>query len=152
MLAFGWFAHRAIEADIEWRYAFLEPQTEALVRGPNGEIGFLDVLIPPDDMYEIKPWPNYRAARADLRYYKYLNPKLNPRKYLLDGDVNDPPPLVGVSIRYLTKENGVILYLPYLNAKGVIIGAITIALAANIAQAETVTELTVVRGAATGGL
>jgi hypothetical protein len=74
-------------------------------------------------------------AKADLAYYMLIQPGLLPGPYWLDGEVEDPLPLVGVTISYETVAAGVILYSPKLNAKGKIIVLSAVAVSAYMAMA-----------------
>jgi len=114
---FGQIAHRAIQRDIQDQ--FLEARKEEYVQGG----GFIDVFIPKTDIYEIKPLGGVEDPHIQLNRYIQAG-SLQQRVFTKGShpffnEIENPPPLVGITIHYFLEESGVIRYHPEVNQTGI---------------------------------
>ena len=108
--AFGKFAHTAIQKDIMRQDPTAIP--EYTVNG-----GRVDIFLPPDEIYEIKPLGGLVSPDKQLARYIRDNPGLALGEVPFDGKI-DPPTIPGISILYETVRPGVIEYEGKINRLG----------------------------------
>nr|WP_275994511.1 RHS repeat-associated core domain-containing protein [Argonema antarcticum] len=133
---FGGIVHRAIEADILQRYSGV--QIEVPVQG-----GRIDVIYRPSQIFDIKPLDGVVDPNIQLDRYIRMNPERNFVKgtFMFEGRLDNPPPLIGTSLRYYTDEPGVIVYYPFINETGKAMITTTLFLAIAASNQQQVSQL-----------
>ena len=112
VLAFGRWAHQAIEADIILRHL---PFAKAEQPVKNGVVDILDV--PWQEIYEIKPVGWGWLGLLQLARYLHDNPQLSAGVAVLGGALVDQP-VPGITLMYSSSDVGLIEYEATINAKG----------------------------------